>query len=90
MLSSSKSGKTVFSANQWIDIAHNPKVQTKMGIELAKLHQNTAQYFGFEFDNKIGQTPQPNKSPCNNAGLMLSSSKSGKTVFSANNCRYSF
>jgi fructosamine-3-kinase len=31
-----------------------------MGIELAKLHQNTAQYFGFEFDNKIGQTPQPN------------------------------
>jgi fructosamine-3-kinase len=24
-----------------------------MGIELAKLHQNTAQYFGFEFDNKI-------------------------------------
>jgi fructosamine-3-kinase len=30
-----------------------------MGIELAKLHQNTAQYFGFEFDNKIGQTPQP-------------------------------
>jgi fructosamine-3-kinase len=29
-----------------------------MGIELAKLHQNTAQSFGFEFDNKIGQTPQ--------------------------------
>ncbi|CAC9578407.1 hypothetical protein [uncultured Gammaproteobacteria bacterium] len=45
---------------EWIDNKDNPKLQIQMGIELAKLHQNTEQYFGFEFDNKIGQTPQPN------------------------------
>ena len=45
---------------EWIDTSDNPSIQAQMGLELAKLHKNTTQYFGFEFDNKIGQTPQPN------------------------------
>ncbi len=45
---------------EWIDTTHNSNMQSQMGLELAKLHQNTGDYFGFEFDNKIGQTPQPN------------------------------
>jgi len=45
---------------EWIDVSHNPNMQSQMGLALAKLHQNTSDYFGFEFDNKIGQTPQPN------------------------------
>ncbi len=45
---------------EWIETANNPNHQTKMGLELAKLHQNTTEYFGFAFDNKIGQTPQLN------------------------------
>lgn len=45
---------------EWVATTNNPKLQTQIGLELAKLHQNTAEYFGFAFDNKIGQTPQPN------------------------------
>ncbi|KAA0444240.1 MAG: fructosamine kinase family protein, partial [Candidatus Thioglobus sp.] len=45
---------------EWIDTGKNPNTQVQMGFELAKLHQNNSSYFGFEFDNKIGQTPQPN------------------------------
>jgi fructosamine-3-kinase len=45
---------------EWIETAYNPKMQSQMGTELAKLHQNTSNCFGFEFDNKIGQTPQYN------------------------------
>lgn len=45
---------------EWIETSNNLKLQAQMGLKLAKLHQNTAEYFGFEFDNKIGQTPQPN------------------------------
>ncbi|HIG88585.1 MAG: fructosamine kinase family protein [Candidatus Thioglobus sp.] len=45
---------------EWIETANNPNVQTQMSAELAKLHKNTHEYFGFHFDNKIGQTPQLN------------------------------
>lgn len=45
---------------EWIDTTHNPNMQSKMGSDLAKLHQNTNPFFGFGFDNKIGKTPQPN------------------------------
>lgn len=45
---------------EWIETAHNVNIQSQMGVELAKLHQNTHDYFGFEFDNHIGQTPQYN------------------------------
>ncbi|HIC41154.1 MAG TPA: fructosamine kinase [Piscirickettsiaceae bacterium] len=45
---------------EWIDVAHNPNMQSQMGCELAKLHRKNHKYFGFHFDNKIGQTPQPN------------------------------
>lgn len=45
---------------EWIETAHNANIQSQMGVELARLHQNTHDYFGFEFDNHIGQTPQYN------------------------------
>ncbi|RUM77034.1 MAG: fructosamine kinase, partial [Candidatus Thioglobus sp.] len=45
---------------EWIDITHNSNMQSKMGLALAELHQNTSDYFGFGFDNKIGKTPQLN------------------------------
>jgi len=45
---------------EWINVSHNPNMQSQMGLALAKLHQNTSDYFGFEFDNKIGQTSQIN------------------------------
>ncbi len=45
---------------EWIETEHNINIQSQIGVELAKLHQNTHNYFGFEFDNYIGQTPQYN------------------------------
>ncbi|HAO53035.1 MAG TPA: fructosamine kinase, partial [Gammaproteobacteria bacterium] len=45
---------------EWIDTTQNANMQSQMGLALANLHQNTGDYFGFEFDNKIGKTPQPN------------------------------
>ncbi len=45
---------------EWIEVANNPKLQTQMGLELAQLHRHTTKYFGFAFDNKIGQIPQLN------------------------------
>ena len=44
----------------WIETAHNPNLQAQLGKDLADLHQNKGAYFGFDFDNKIGQTPQLN------------------------------
>ena len=44
----------------WVESAHNSNLQSQLGKDLARLHQNTRPYFGFDFDNKIGQTPQHN------------------------------
>ncbi|BBB23072.1 fructosamine kinase [Abyssogena phaseoliformis symbiont OG214] len=45
---------------EWINESFNPNLQSQAGIALAHLHQNTHDYFGFEMDNKIGQTDQFN------------------------------
>lgn len=45
---------------QWIESGNNPYAQSQLGTQLANLHQNHSQYFGFDFDNKIGTTPQIN------------------------------
>ncbi len=45
---------------EWVDSVKNPNLQIQLGAQIAKLHQQKASYFGFEFDNKIGQTPQYN------------------------------
>ncbi len=34
---------------EWIETTHNANIQSQMGVELARLHQNTHDYFGFEF-----------------------------------------
>ncbi|MBE8189984.1 MAG: fructosamine kinase family protein [Candidatus Thioglobus sp.] len=45
---------------EWISPNNNPNLQAQAGAELALLHQNTAPFFGFDFDNNIGTTPQKN------------------------------
>lgn len=45
---------------EWIESAHNPNVQQQLGEQLATLHRQHQDHFGFAFDNKIGQTPQHN------------------------------
>lgn len=40
--------------------ADNSNQQAELGKILANLHRQEMPYFGFEFDNKIGQTPQQN------------------------------
>ncbi len=38
----------------------NPDRQKKMGQQLAKMHKHPKPYFGWDIDNCIGATPQPN------------------------------
>lgn len=45
---------------EWIESSYNPHTQSQLGEQLANLHQQKSTYFGFEFDNKIGDTFQPN------------------------------
>jgi len=45
---------------EWIEESYNKNSHLQAGLSLAKLHKNTAKYFGFNFDNKIGQTDQVN------------------------------
>ncbi len=45
---------------EWVESTNNPNTQLQLGVQLGKLHQQKSKYFGFEFDNKIGQTPQYN------------------------------
>ena len=45
---------------QWIESGHNPYAQSQLGTQLANLHKTQSEYFGFDFDNKIGTTPQIN------------------------------
>ena len=47
---------------EYIDLfAHTPKSQSKLGLDLAKMHtMQGAADFGFTMDNTIGTTPQDN------------------------------
>ncbi len=45
---------------EWVESANNSNLQIQLGAQMAKLHRQKSSYFGFEFDNKIGQTPQYN------------------------------
>lgn len=45
---------------QWIESVYNPHAQDQLGKDLAYLHQQKSDYFGFDFDNKIGTTSQNN------------------------------
>lgn len=45
---------------EWIDESYNPNKQKQMAFQLAKLHKNTNRYFGFDYNNKIGNTEQIN------------------------------
>jgi fructosamine-3-kinase len=50
-----------FLALEWIDFAPvTPAVEERLGEQLAALHRNRAERFGFDRDNFIGSTPQPN------------------------------
>jgi len=45
---------------EWIETTHNSNHQAEIGIALAKLHKYTNLYFGFNYDNTIGEMPQYN------------------------------
>ena len=45
---------------EWIETSHNSNHQSEIGKALAKLHKRTNQYFGFDYDNTIGEMPQYN------------------------------
>jgi len=45
---------------EWIETTHNTNYQAYIGKVLANLHKRTNKYFGFDYDNTIGQMPQYN------------------------------
>ena len=45
---------------EWIETNHNNNNQAEIGKALANLHKRTNQYFGFDYDNTIGEMPQYN------------------------------
>jgi protein-ribulosamine 3-kinase len=50
-----------FLALEWIDfVPVTPAVEQRLGEQLAALHRHRADRFGFDRDNFIGSTPQPN------------------------------
>ena len=54
-------GHDAFLALEWLDIERPTAASDqKLGVELAALHRVTARQFGWQRDNTIGRTPQPN------------------------------
>ena len=45
---------------EWIETSHNDNYQAEVGKILANLHKRTNKYFGFNYDNTIGEMPQYN------------------------------
>ena len=45
---------------EWIESSHNNNHQAEIGKVLANLHKRTNKYFGFDYDNTIGEMPQYN------------------------------
>ncbi len=45
---------------EWIETSRNSNYQAEIGKVLANLHKHTNQYFGFDYDNTIGEMPQYN------------------------------
>ena len=45
---------------EWIETSHSNNHQAEIGKVLANLHKRTNQYFGFDYDNTIGEMPQYN------------------------------
>ena len=45
---------------EWIETSHNSNHQNEIGRDLANLHKHTNKYFGFDYDNTIGEMPQYN------------------------------
>jgi len=45
---------------EWIETSHKSNHQAEIGKVLANLHKRTNQYFGFDYDNTIGEMPQYN------------------------------
>jgi len=45
---------------EWIETSHKKNHQVEIGKVLANLHKRTNKYFGFDYDNTIGEMPQYN------------------------------
>lgn len=54
-------GDHAWLALEWLELAANPQpAAARLGRDLAALHAHTGEYFGWDRDNTIGSTPQPN------------------------------
>ncbi|MGH8169295.1 MAG: fructosamine kinase family protein [Steroidobacteraceae bacterium] len=61
VLARGTAGQSAFLALEWIDSrASGRTAEHRLGEQLAAQHAVTAQQYGFESDNFIGRTPQPN------------------------------
>jgi protein-ribulosamine 3-kinase len=61
VLARGRAGATAFLALEWIESRPAGRAaEQKLGEQLAAQHRVTAERFGFEGDNFIGRTPQPN------------------------------
>lgn len=62
VLASGAAGEDAFLALEWIGFgARTTAAETRLGEELAELHRQTNDAFGWHRDNFIGRTPQPNE-----------------------------
>lgn len=61
VLARGRAGATAFLALEWIESRPAGRAaEQKLGEQLAAQHRVTAERFGFDGDNFIGRTPQPN------------------------------
>jgi protein-ribulosamine 3-kinase len=61
VIASGTSGDSAFVALEWLDLGRTTRdAEVRLGAQLAALHRNTADAFGWHRDNTIGLTPQHN------------------------------
>jgi len=61
VIAAGEAGDTAFLALEWLVFeSADAAVERRFGQQLAVLHRNTGQQFGWHRDNTIGLTPQPN------------------------------
>lgn len=56
-----ETGEHAWLALEWVELEANTQpAAERLGRELAAMHAHTGEYFGWNRDNTIGSTPQPN------------------------------
>lgn len=61
VLAVGEAGDTAYLALEWLELTgRSATAEARLGTGLAALHRHTADRFGWQSDNTIGATPQPN------------------------------